>query len=119
MPKIHSASRCLGVSLSSWGGRTRTSNFPVNSRALCQLSYTPLDRCTLHDATLRKAPPEPPGAGGAVTRSSRRYAAGLPKQRSRLQFDPTANVSTGSTLPPPEAGSKGSRSMQRGVMGVA
>ena len=25
----------------SWGGRTRTSNFPVNSRAVCQLTYTP------------------------------------------------------------------------------
>ena len=28
----------------SWGGRTRTSNFPVNSRAVCQLTYTPLHR---------------------------------------------------------------------------
>src|SRR5881227_1048236 len=28
--------------LSSWGGRTRTSNFPVNSRAVCQLTYTPM-----------------------------------------------------------------------------
>src|SRR5947199_3629742 len=28
--------------LSSWGGRTRTSNFPVNSRAVCQLTYTPI-----------------------------------------------------------------------------
>src|SRR5438094_97937 len=27
---------------SSWGGRTRTSNFPVNSRAVCQLTYTPM-----------------------------------------------------------------------------
>lgn len=26
---------------SNWGGRTRTSNFPVNSRAVCQLTYTP------------------------------------------------------------------------------
>ena len=25
----------------SWGGWGRTSNLPVNSRALCQLSYTP------------------------------------------------------------------------------
>ncbi len=25
----------------NWGGRTRTSNFPVNSRAVCQLTYTP------------------------------------------------------------------------------
>ena len=24
-----------------WGGRTRTCNFPVNSRAVCQLTYTP------------------------------------------------------------------------------
>lgn len=27
--------------LESWGGWPRTSNLPVNSRALCQLSYTP------------------------------------------------------------------------------
>jgi hypothetical protein len=27
--------------LPNWGGRTRTSNFPVNSRAVCQLTYTP------------------------------------------------------------------------------
>ena len=27
--------------LQNWGGRTRTSNFPVNSRAVCQLTYTP------------------------------------------------------------------------------
>src|SRR2546425_222282 len=27
-----------------WGGRTRTSNFPVNSRAVCQLTYTPMHR---------------------------------------------------------------------------
>src|SRR5881396_4159833 len=32
--------------LSSWGGRTRTSNFPVNSRAVCQLTYTPSQRKT-------------------------------------------------------------------------
>ncbi len=29
---------------SNWGGRTRTSNFPVNSRAVCQLTYTPSHR---------------------------------------------------------------------------
>ncbi len=28
--------------LQNWGGRTRTSNFPVNSRAVCQLTYTPM-----------------------------------------------------------------------------
>ena len=26
----------------SWGGWVRTTNLPVNSRLLCQLSYTPL-----------------------------------------------------------------------------
>src|SRR2546422_857196 len=31
-----------------WGGRTRTSNFPVNSRAGCQLTYTPNEQ--LQDA---------------------------------------------------------------------
>src|SRR4029077_9302470 len=31
---------------SSWGGRTRTSNFPINSRAVCQLTYTPNARQT-------------------------------------------------------------------------
>ncbi len=30
--------------MGDWGGRTRTSNFPVNSRAVCQLTYTPLTR---------------------------------------------------------------------------
>src|SRR5207249_4504669 len=30
----------------SWGGRTRTSNFPVNSRAVCQLTYTPKGTAT-------------------------------------------------------------------------
>src|SRR5438128_5731197 len=30
------------LNLQNWGGRTRTSNFPVNSRAVCQLTYTPL-----------------------------------------------------------------------------
>ena len=30
------------LNLSNWGGRTRTSNFPVNSRAVCQLTYTPM-----------------------------------------------------------------------------
>ena len=29
------------LNLQNWGGRTRTSNFPVNSRAVCQLTYTP------------------------------------------------------------------------------
>jgi hypothetical protein len=24
-----------------WGGRTRTSNFLINSQAVCQLTYTP------------------------------------------------------------------------------
>ena len=30
------------LNLQNWGGRTRTSNFPVNSRAVCQLTYTPM-----------------------------------------------------------------------------
>jgi hypothetical protein len=30
------------MQVENWGGRTRTSNFPVNSRAVCQLTYTPL-----------------------------------------------------------------------------
>ncbi len=52
---------------SNWGGRTRTSNFPVNSRALCQLSYTPLGtalasaRLLLHR---KKNAPRAPGSGG-------------------------------------------------------
>jgi hypothetical protein len=25
----------------SWGGRTRTCNFLINSQAVCQLTYTP------------------------------------------------------------------------------
>src|SRR5687768_8624922 len=31
----------LTANSSHWGGWGRTSNLPVNSRALCQLSYTP------------------------------------------------------------------------------
>src|SRR5437764_5196561 len=82
--------------LSSWGGRTRTSNFPVNSRAVCQLTYTPMPpslprtasaACAkrirsmpLLDTVVRRAavnrsegpgklaPPEPLGAGGAFTK---------------------------------------------------
>src|SRR3989449_6560604 len=38
MPQYESRPR---TSNSNWGGRTRTSNFPVNSRAVCQLTYTP------------------------------------------------------------------------------
>src|SRR2546428_8516158 len=38
MPQYESRPR---TSNSSWGGRTRTSNFPVNSRACCQLTYNP------------------------------------------------------------------------------
>src|SRR3989442_14546913 len=40
------AARPGGCSLRAtyWGGRTRTSNFPVNSRAVCQLTYTPKER---------------------------------------------------------------------------
>src|SRR2546426_12369251 len=34
-------SSSLAARNSNWGGRTRTSNFPVNSRAVCQLTYTP------------------------------------------------------------------------------
>ena len=30
-----------GIAEHDWGGRNRTCNLPVNSRALCQLSYTP------------------------------------------------------------------------------
>src|SRR5438552_6579648 len=39
----------------SWGGRTRTSNFPVNSRAVCQLTYTPMHR---HPTPHREQPTE-------------------------------------------------------------
>ena len=28
--------------LQNWGGWIRTTNFPVNSRAVCQLTYTPM-----------------------------------------------------------------------------
>ncbi len=27
----------------NWGGRTRTSNFRINSAAVCQLTYTPVE----------------------------------------------------------------------------
>src|SRR5437763_2690990 len=102
----------------SWGGRTRTSNFPVNSRAVCQLTYTPMPpslprtasaACAkrirsmpLLDTVVRRAavnrsegpgklaPPEPLGAGGAFTNLPRRYAARPPEFefRLRLRFKP-------------------------------
>src|SRR2546426_4923080 len=114
--------RRLGIEPASWGGRTRTSNFPVNSRAVCQLTYTPLHRNrpipplprhTRRTAVRRQThrrkvvnrgegpgkltPPEPLGAGGAFTNLPRRYAARPPEFefRLRLRFDPrTANVIT-------------------------
>src|SRR6266853_1056225 len=56
----------------NWGGRTRTSNFPVNSRAVCQLTYTPmLPATTPPTVTGKRAPPEPLGAGGARAHSLR------------------------------------------------
>jgi hypothetical protein len=36
----------------SWGGRTRTCNFPINSRAVCQLTYAP---SIFADTTHKKA----------------------------------------------------------------
>src|SRR3989454_2624172 len=38
MPQYESRPR---TSNSNWGGWIRTTNFPVNSRAVCQLTYTP------------------------------------------------------------------------------
>ena len=31
----------IAEKLKNWGGRTRTSNFLINSQAVCQLTYTP------------------------------------------------------------------------------
>ena len=39
------------LNLQNWGGRTRTSNFPVNSRAVCQLTYTPMLDAQTHRRT--------------------------------------------------------------------
>lgn len=50
----------------SWGGWIRTTNFPGNSRAVCQLTYTPGDR-------LNRANNLPyTMAGPAATRDHRR-----------------------------------------------
>lgn len=39
-----------------WGGRLRTCNLPVNSRALCQLSYTPrIDSVTSNKKPVARA----------------------------------------------------------------
>ena len=40
------------LELQNWGGRTRTSNFPVNSRAVCQLTYTPMEGLGARDSGL-------------------------------------------------------------------
>src|SRR5256885_3136315 len=95
----------------NWGGRTRTSNFPVNSRAVCQLTYTPRHR---NHPTHREQPLgtrrtgaqrltgmrgqehlRPRGAGGAFTNLPCHYAA-RPTCRLRLRFETTtANVNMG------------------------
>src|SRR2546427_7448189 len=102
----------------SWGGRTRTSNFPVNSRAVCQLTYTPMppyhpphrEQPTVTDAQThsgeqvregkKSAPPEPLGAGGARSQSSRdAYPGRVPEFGVLLRFDSSrANVSMGSNF---------------------
>ena len=46
--KPHKAIRpCRAVSSVYWGGWTRTTNFLVNSQALCQLSYAPSNAADL------------------------------------------------------------------------
>ena len=40
---------------SSWGGRTRTCNFLINSQAVCQLTYTPSKNKNAHQAGLVSA----------------------------------------------------------------
>ena len=37
----HSGTACGTTLLRNWGGRTRTSNFLINSQAVCQLTYAP------------------------------------------------------------------------------
>src|SRR5216117_3046070 len=85
------------LNLQNWGGRTRTSNFPVNSRAVCQLTYTPMcptttlptvTRLQKTDAQTRsgeqitqaekRAPPKPLGAGSARSPSLRATPPGPP-----------------------------------------
>src|SRR5882762_113482 len=90
----------------NWGGRTRTSNFPVNSRAVCQLTYTPL-RCPK-----QRAPPDPFRAGGA--RSHNHHALRRPgPQIQEIGVTIAICVQTGErphrayTLPRPLPPSKG------------
>jgi len=47
------------LNLSSWGGWIRTTNLPVNSRALRQLSYTPVDGTAVITTPLIARRPEP------------------------------------------------------------
>ena len=50
--------RSLSLSL-NWGGWTRTTNFLINSQAVCQLTYAPTSRT-------QKRPPEDDPAGAFV-----------------------------------------------------
>jgi hypothetical protein len=58
-----------------WGGRTRTSNFLINSQAVCQLTYTPSKQKTrqvrlggpLHVTKLSDALPGRPSVRVAVS----------------------------------------------------
>lgn len=51
------------VDETNWGGRIRTCNFPGNSRAVCQLTYTPIDEPTPGD----DAPAEGDPAGMSIS----------------------------------------------------
>ena len=56
---LRNPGNCAGAS--NWGGRIRTCNFPSNSRAVCQLTYTPSQLpspSAIDNATKTKNPSE-------------------------------------------------------------
>jgi hypothetical protein len=58
-PVTCSSYRSCAITSNYWGGRTRTYNFPGNSRMFCQLNYTPNFSFTPHHTPpqTKKAPP--------------------------------------------------------------
>jgi hypothetical protein len=94
-PSTHAHRRipCVGFqpSAKNWGGWIRTSDLPVNSRALCQLSYTPK---AAHDDRARGEWGIYAGLGVASTRGIG------PHRRSRRRLRRLGSVGLGRRVAP-------------------
>lgn len=76
-----------------WGGRIRTCNFSINSRAVCQLTYTPSHTCRpISRQQKRRLPvreaPHDPISRATTTRSSPHRT----KTRNRIEISVTVQI---------------------------